>query len=268
MVSFYLGTMGFSYKDWERVFYPVGTSPRNYLRHYSKYFNAVEIDSTFYGTPRLKTIEQWAAITPKNFQICVKTPRKITHELMLDNALDEMREFIRVIKKLGRKLGVILIQFPPSFSFGSYYEKLEDFLSQMRARPEASEDIRFAVEFRHISWHTRNTAQMLEKYHVCWAATEYPQMPGEIYRTTEFLYIRWIGQHGTYPQHDQERVDKTSQLEQWWQRIDEHIHDIGALYGFFNNDYSGHAPVTCNKFKNIVGLPTKNIKPPQQQRLF
>jgi uncharacterized protein YecE (DUF72 family) len=268
MVAWYLGTMGFGYKDWERVFYPDRLSSRNYLRYYSRYFNAVEIDSTFYGTPRLSTVRHWAGITPHDFKICVKTPRRITHELMLKDAVEEMRDFVRVIIELGEKLGVILIQFPPSFTHNRYFNRLEEFLLRLRSSLGKIKDIRFAVEFRHLSCYTTTTAVMLGSYQVCWTATEYPKLPGKIYKTTDYLYIRWIGQHGTYQHHDREREDKTSQLIQWWEQIQDNISNIDAIYGFFNNDYSGHAPVTCNKFKSITGLPTKTLKPPQQGTLF
>lgn len=268
MVTMHLGTMGFSYNDWERVFYPDGLPASNYLKHYSKYFNAVEIDSTFYGTPRLSTVKQWAMVTPHDFRICVKTPRKVTHDLMLNQALDDMREFVRTITQLGQKLGVILIQFPPSFTFGRFNNRLADFLFRLRTSPEAGKATRFAVEFRHQSWYTMKTSKMLEKFDVCWAATEYPGLPTDICRTSDFLYIRWIGRHGTYKHHGHEREDKSPQLQQWWGRIYKHMNDVDAVYGFFNNDYSGHAPATCNKFKNIAGLPIKNLKPPQQKSLF
>ncbi len=82
--NWYLGTVGFSYKDWDGVFYPTGTSPRNYLPRYSKIFGAVELDSTFYGTPPEDRVRQWATITPAEFKFCVKTPRQITHDMRLN----------------------------------------------------------------------------------------------------------------------------------------------------------------------------------------
>lgn len=57
----YLGTMGFSYKDWIGVFYPQGLPVRDYLNYYSRIFNAAEIDSTFYGIPKEETVQRWAA---------------------------------------------------------------------------------------------------------------------------------------------------------------------------------------------------------------
>ena len=60
----------------------------------------------------------------------------------------------------------------------------------------------------------------------------------------------------------------TPRLEEWWQDIRGRSDEIVAAYGFFNNDYAGHAPATCNRFKEIAGLPTKRLQPPQQGRLF
>ena len=262
MVNWYLGTMGFSYKDWSRVFYPESMAPRKYLGHYSRAFNAVEIDSTFYGTPRIETVQHWLRTTPEDFQICVKTPRKITHELMLQNSFEEMSEFVGILRTLNSKLGVILIQFPPSFTLDGQFHNLETFLTQLRSDMPVAQGIRFAVEFRHRSWYTPRTAEMLGQYQVCWTATEYPNLPNTIYRTTDYLYMRWIGQHGTYHHHDRERVDKTSQFVRWMEHTQQYLDDVNAVYGFFNNDYAGHAPETCNKFKTIVGLPIKPLHPP------
>lgn len=60
MVGGYIGTMGFSYKDWNGVFYPAELKASGYLRYYSRIFNCVEVDSTFYGTPRPLAVRCWA----------------------------------------------------------------------------------------------------------------------------------------------------------------------------------------------------------------
>ncbi len=116
MVEWFLGTMGFGYDDWRGVFYPPGTTSRDYLTHYSRIFNSVEMDTTFYGVPRSAVVTQWAASTPDNFKFCAKLPRTITHEMGLIGTRGLVDEFIDAMRLLGDKLGVILIQFPPSFT--------------------------------------------------------------------------------------------------------------------------------------------------------
>ena len=261
MIEWRLGTMGFSYKDWNGVFYPDGISPRDYLTYYSRIFNAVELDSTFYGTPREEYVERWAAVTPPNFTFCAKTPREITHERRLEKSGELMDSFVRTMRLLGDKLGVILIQLPPDMSF-DHIHKLAVFLREL------PDNCRYAIEFRHPSWHATATGQLLQNHDICWASTDYKFLPQRVFVTTDFLYIRWIGRHGEYDLKDHERVDRTPRLQEWWEDIQNRSEGVRALYGFFNNDYAGHAPATCNRFKGIAGLPTKELRPPQQGRLF
>jgi uncharacterized protein YecE (DUF72 family) len=268
MANWYLGTMGFGYKDWSGVFYPVTASSQDYLSYYSRSFNAVELDTTFYGSPRPSIARSWADSTPPGFRFCAKTPRSITHERGLVGAADLMFEFLSALQPLGEKLGVVLLQFPPSFD-AQQSKILASFLGEIRADRRAK-TVRLAVEFRHASWYTdrQKIASILGDHDVCWASTEYPDLPGELNRTTAFLYIRWIGQHGTYRTHERERVDQTRQLESWWQRLKDAAGQVENIYGFFNNDYAGHAPATCNRFKAIAGLPVHVPYLPKQGRLF
>lgn len=255
--------MGFGYKDWSGVFYPVDLDARDYLSYYSRVFSAAEIDSTFYGIPKAETIQRWAQISPDDFKFCTKTPRTITHDLSLVGALGQMEEFIRAMRLLEHKLGVILLQFPPSFN-ASQITSLDHFLADLPS------DVRYAVEVRHPSWYTGGTptAAVLAKHGVAWAATEYPGLPGRIYKTSDFLYIRWIGQHGTFETHTHERIDRSTELERWWKLIQQNLEQVTELYGFFNNDYAGFAPATANRFKEIAGLPGEPLRPAAQPPLF
>ncbi len=261
MVDWYLGTMGFSYKDWSDVFYPVGMLQRSYLAHYSQIFNAVELDTTFYGTPPQERIRQWAAMAPSGFKFCVKTPREITHDLRLVNATPAMVAFLDTIRLFGDKLGAILIQLPPSFTAGEF-DTVATFLAELPT------DLHYAVEFRHPSWYTYETARLLKAHEACWASIDYVDLPKQIGITSDFLYIRWVGQHGRFERKDHEQCDVTPQLEWWWEYIQPHLGRVQTIYGFFNNDYAGYSPDTCNRFKTIIGLPTERPHLPQQGRLF
>jgi uncharacterized protein YecE (DUF72 family) len=247
--------MGFSFKDWKGVFYPEETASRDYLAHYSQFFNAVEMDSTFYGPPREQTVVRWVAITPAGFKICPKMPREITHDKGLVGTAEAAEFFVERMSLLGNKLGPILIQLPPGFSFDQRYV-LTAFLAQL------PKTVRYAVEFRDQSWHATETGEILQRYDICWASTEYSYLPQRVYVTTDFIYIRWIGQHGRYDVNDHERVDLTPRLLEWYEDIQERSVDFNSVFGFFNNDYAGHSPATCNRFMEIVGLPTKPLTPP------
>lgn len=255
--------MGFSYKDWNGYFYPADLAARNYLTYYSRVFNAVEIDSTFYGTPKAEYVGRWAASTPEGFRFCVKTPRIITHELGLVGAAGLMQEFVDTMRVLEERLGVILLQLPPSFSIEGF-TNLKEFLAEM------PQGFRYAVEVRHRSWHQarEKVAAMLAERGVGWAATEYPGLPARIDVTADFLYIRWIGQHGTFQHHTHERIDRSKHLQAWWAELQTHLDMVQDVYGFFNNDYAGFAAGTANRFKAIAGLPGQPLAPAQQGKLF
>ena len=260
-MDWYIGTMGFSYSDWAGVFYPTGSASRNYLSYYSQHFNAAEIDSTFYGTPRPGTVQRWDAITPEGFKICAKTPKIITHELRLVNAMDEMRLFLGAMSELGEKLGIILIQFPPSYALDEF-PALASFLSDLPG------EFRYAVEFRNRSWYTPETAELLSENNICWTATEYARLPKKVEVTTDFLYIRFIGQHRRFAQHNRVQIEVGASLDWWLKRIESLSDKVGEVYGFFNNDYSGFAPATADRFKSMAGLPADDSGPPRQERLF
>ena len=261
MVNFYIGTMGFSYKDWAGSFYPQGLSTRDYLSYYSRIFNAVEIDSTFYGIPKPSSVARWRDSSPDGFKICLKVPKAITHEAGLVNVNNEMASFIQAVQVLGDKLGVILLQFPPSFK-NSNANLVNEFLAEL------PDHLRYAVEFRHPSWYIPQTGDMLTKHNACWAATEFSGVPKEVDLTSDMIFIRLVGQHGRFPAHNKEQFDTTQQLDDWWQWIRSHSDGVHSVYVFLNDDFSGFAPATANRLKDIIGLPVVKPDLPKQMRLF
>src|SRR5579872_1954380 len=88
-----LGCLSWTYPDWLGSFYPAGTKPAEFLALYSKTFDLVEIDSTFYRTPSPSTMKQWREKTPLNFLFTAKLPGKITHEKRLVEVESELQRF-------------------------------------------------------------------------------------------------------------------------------------------------------------------------------
>jgi uncharacterized protein YecE (DUF72 family) len=262
-IPLYLGTMGFSYKDWNGVFYPTEMDSKDYLNYYSRIFNSVEIDSTFYGTPKKTTVQRWVSGTPPGFKFSLKAPRAITHDLGLVNAWGLTMAFINVARLLADRLGVILFQFPPSFTTVKM-ENLTSFLSRL------PRDLRYAIEIRDPSWYTAENelVDLLTGLGIAWAATQYPNLPGKIHCSSNFIYIRWIGRHGSFQQHDHERIDRLADLQSWWDIIQENLAGMTDLFGYFNNDYAGFAAGTALKFKALAGETVVIPQQPKQARLF
>jgi len=261
MVDFYIGTMGFSYKEWAGSFYPSGLHSADYLTYYSQIFNAVEIDSTFYGIPKISSVTRWREQSPEDFRICLKVPRSITHESGLVNVGRELDNFLQAIAPLQETLGVILIQFPPSFD-SARIKIFPEFLEQLPRNQT------FAVEFRHPSWYIAQTKDLLAKYDICWAASEFPGVPREVDLTTDIVFIRLVGQHGRFAAHNREQIDVTPQLEKWREWIQSKADHVHSIYIFFNDDYAGHAPASANRLKEIMGLPVTKPDIPKQMSFF
>ncbi len=261
MVDWRLGTIGFSYPEWKGRFYPAGLPANQQLNYYSKIFNAVEVNTTFYGPQSPEQIQRWSASTPEDFCFCLKVPRRITHDLRLQKTEAEMRTFIESSARLGNKFGAVLIQLPPSFTIDER-PSLESFL------PTLPPGYRYAVEFRHASWYVERTAELLKQYGVGWVASDYEELPVEIHHTADFLYFRWIARHNVIPHPGYEVLDRTERLQAWLKLIQTHLEPIQMIFGFFDNDYAGHAPATCNRLKALAGLPVIQSPAEEQGRLF
>lgn len=261
MVDWFLGTIGFTYPEWKETFYPVGLPAAQSLNYYARIFNALEVNTTFYRPQSPDQIRRWSASTPENFRFCLKAPRRVTHDQRLVNTSAEMRAFLDSPAGLGDKLGVVLIQLPPSFTRDER-PNLKGFLQTLPPTP------RCAIEFRHASWHVPETAALLREYQVCWVANDYEDLPVEIVPTTDFLYLRWIAKHNVLPHPGHEVVDREERLRAWLERIRLNLDGIQAIYGFFDNDFAGHAPSSCNRFKMLAGLPVTQPLAQEQGRLF
>ena len=255
---FKLGTVGFGYKQWSGVFYPAGMKPASYLSFYSNYFNSVEIDSSFYGTPKADTVVKWGNSVPDTFSLCPKTPQQITHDNRLHRQADEMAHFVKTMAQLGGKLGPILIQMPPDFTTAEKPTLLQ-FLDEL---PTTA---RYAVEFRHLSWEQSDINQQLRQRNICRVSADYVIMPKTLHVTTDFVYIRFLGRHGRYSTKDIELRDPTADLHHWHSQLGDFS---GTVYGYFNNDFSGYSPEACRKFKVIAGLPADLPSNPIQGSLF
>ena len=107
-----IGTSSFTAAGWSGPFYPPELKPREYLTYYATKFNTVEVDSTFYATPSVSTVNGWRDKTPEGFIIAAKVPQVITHEKVLLDCEPEFVEFVDTMRLLGDKLGSLVLQFP------------------------------------------------------------------------------------------------------------------------------------------------------------
>ncbi len=247
--SIHLGTQGWSYKSWVGNFYPDKTPAGNYLAEYARRFRAVEIDSTAYGTPRADTVEQWYQNSPGDFRFTAKFPQVVTHEKMLKDAESDAAHFLATIKLLGEKLGPLLLQFPYQFK-PNQFDRLADFIAALPT------DLRYAVEVRHRGWLTDEFFDLLERHQVAFALTDYAYMPRMERLTTDFTYIRWLGNRKDVPDngYDHVRINRDAELDRWSQVIARLLDRDVTVWGFANNHYQGHSPTTVNSLMERLGI--------------
>jgi uncharacterized protein YecE (DUF72 family) len=259
MARIYLGTQGWSYKDWVGPFYPGGTQSRDYLTRYAQEFNAVELDTTFYGIPNESRVDAWNSATPDGFQFTAKVPRSITHDRHLMDSSPEMEDFLRTMERLGPKLGPVLIQLPPDFTTDER-EALQAFLKILPA------GFRYAAEFRHRSWLIDDTFDLLAQYDVAWTCIDLSYMPRQIAVTTDFVYVRWLGNRKQIEHMDSVQIDRHQDLEAWAAKLEEEANRVQRIYGFVNNHYSGHSPSDVRYLRRRLGMPEPLPPEPQLEQ--
>ncbi|MHB8567898.1 MAG: DUF72 domain-containing protein [Nitrososphaerales archaeon] len=256
MATFHIGCSGWSYADWVGPFYPKGTKPGDYLQKYSSVFDSVEIDSSFYRIPNQFMISQWKKNTPENFLFCPKFPKKITHELKLQNVSDTLSFFSRTLAGLGSKLGPMVVQLPPSFKYDSGMKHLESFLSELKT------GFRYSIEFRHKSWFRDDVFSLLEKNNValCWSINQYTETPRKL--TASFIYARMVGEDRQITNFSEIQKDTESKMKQVADEIKGSTDDA---FVFFNNHFAGFGPESVNEFRRLLGLIEMNFSQEKQQ---
>lgn len=244
LMAIYLGTQGWSYKSWDGVFYPKDTPSNNYLAEYAQKLHAVEVDSTFYATPRQSTVKQWEAVTPDDFRFTAKFPQKITHEKMLKDVGQDVSYFLDTMSLLGPKLGPLLLQFPYMFK-PDQRPVLEDFLASLPPPPR----FRYAIEVRQRGWLKDWFFEMLEHAGVALVLADYAYMPKLTRPTADFTYIRWLGNRKDVPddEYDHVRINRDKELDQWTGVIADLVDKGITIWGFANNHYMGHSPATLQE---------------------
>jgi uncharacterized protein YecE (DUF72 family) len=242
-----IGTQGWSYPDWVGVFYPPGVGQEHFLPFYARVFDTVELDTTFYHSPRPALVRSWARAAPAGFRFAAKFPRAITHEAGLAGVREEADRFVAAMAGLGERLGPLLLQLPASFR-AEQRPVLEDFLA---ALPRG---FRYAVELRHASWQGPATAELLARQGAAWAWVEWLHLPRIIEVTSDFLYLRWMGDRRAIERFDRVQIPRDAEHEAWERDLRPALPRVREVYGYFNNHWAGHSPASANDMKRRLGL--------------
>jgi len=218
----HVGTSGFSYRQWKGPFYPEKLPAGDMLAFYAERLSAVEINNTFYRSPKREHLERWATLVPDDFVFVLKAPKRITHRARLRDVEEPVGWLWDASEGLGVHRGPVLFQLPPSFR--KDVELLGTFLGRLPA------GLVPVLEFRHGSWDDDEVRAVLREHDaaLCLADTdgaeERPIVP-----TCRIGYLRL--RRGDYSAAD---------LRRWAGRVRGQAWDDAFV--FFKHEDEGAAP--------------------------
>jgi len=253
-----IGPAGWSYKDWEGVVYPQKPG-KNFdpLEYLARFFNTIEVNSSFYRPPTPSTTESWSkrVAANKTFSFTAKLHRLFTHERGKATRKDE-KEFRDGMAPLvkAKKLGALLLQFPWSFKntdedriyLGKLLEKFSDYP--------------LVLEVRHTSWNNESVYEWLEKRGVGICNIDQPVFARSIrpaaLTTSPIGYVRMHGRNYQNWFRDKAPRDERynylyslDELDPWLTRIKQVSKQTRETYVITNNHFRGQAVVNALEIK-------------------
>jgi uncharacterized protein YecE (DUF72 family) len=280
----YVGTCGFSYKDWIGTFYPGTVRPNEMLRYYAGCFGAVEIDASYYGVLQQETVARMNERTPPEFRFCFKVPQTVSHppDAGLSRVHGDAGAFVESLQPIVRagKLGCALLQFPNGF------KPNDRTVQYVREAVEALRPLPIVTEFRNREWQTPQYFELVSELGAGWCNVD---MPG--YETlmrpssdvsSDVGYVRFHGRNASqwWTGDNRTRYDydyTPEELDPWAERIAEIDEQAKTTYAFFNNHARGNAARNAEMFIDMLReryagalslLAPSGARPPGQGSLF
>jgi uncharacterized protein YecE (DUF72 family) len=271
-----VGTSGWSYPSgegtWNGIFYPAKKAKGfDELAFYAEHFDTVEVNSSFYRVPALKTTEEWVKRTPKDFEFSLKLFQKFTHPEMFLKAtgkdpgdidrkdVDDFRAAIEPLAKAG-KLGALLAQFPPSFK---NEPGARDYLAWLL---HAFRDYLVAVELRHKSFSDDpvETMALLGEFGAALVQIDEPKFKTSIRQNRlpnvkTFYYLRLHGRNAAqWWKHDkaEDRYNylySGEELEPIVEAVEEASREVKKSYAYANNHFSAKSVANAATIKAKLG---------------
>jgi len=241
-VSIYIGTSGWTYPHWQKAFFPKELPSADRLHFYAERFNSVEVNTTFYGTPKKETVRAWRDAVPSSFQFSIKASRFITHNKKLLEPRKSSIKLFRAIEPIAEQTTAILFQLPPWFARDEM--RLRTFLGKMPST------YRYAFEFRHSTWFCDKVYDVLHEAQAALCRWDLKGKLSPAVMTADWVYVRLHGPtarayRGSYP---------AATLRRWrdharrWKKAKKDV-----LF-YFDNDEKGYAPINALQLAKMLGV--------------
>jgi len=238
--AIHIGCSGWHYKHWKGPFYPEKLPASKMLEFYTRHFDTVELNSTFYRLPVETGLERWRESTPKGFCFAAKGSRFITHMKKLSDPEQSIDRYFERVDRLGKKLGPIVFQLPPWWE--ADLGRLEAFLE---ALPGGH---RYAFELRNPTWHTPEVLRILRRHNTAFCIFEIAGFHSSCDITADFTYVRLHGPGGAY-----QGSYPGETLRKWAERIHAWAKDLRAIHVYFDNDQAAYAVENALELKRMIG---------------
>jgi uncharacterized protein YecE (DUF72 family) len=227
-MKLYVGTSGYSYKEWKGSFYPEQISANEMLSYYAERLPAVELNNTYYRLPQRSTVESWRAQVPKNFRFSVKAPQSITLYRRLKDVSWQTKNLLDTASVLGDRLGALLFRMPEDMQ--KDLGRLASFLKELPADAPA------AFEFRHPTWLDDDVRELLRTHNRALVVSDTDEMPTDhIDKTADWGYVRL--RRVKYAKADLTAWSKRIKAQKWKQ-----------TFVFFKHDDEGTGPKLAAQF--------------------
>lgn len=236
-MDLYVGTSGYSYKEWKGTFYPEDLPDKQMLRFYGERFRSVEINNTFYRMPKASMLEAWAQEVPADFKFVIKAPQRITHIQRLTDVDDSVSYLLKVAGALEERLGPLLFQLPPYLKKDSV--RLREFLTLIPGNRRA------ALEFRHESWFDEEVFGLLRERQAALCVAEAEDgVEVPFVSTANWGYLRL------------RRPDYgDAELKTWADRVQQQAWKEAFI--FFKHEDEGKGPQMGKRFLELAGAVCK-----------
>ena len=227
----YVGTSGYSYREWKGSFYPDKIRAKDMLSYYASRLQAVELNNTFYRMPQRSIVETWNSQVPDNFRFTVKAPRRITHSKRLKGVSRETKLLLNRVSPLDKRLAAVLFQLPPNME--KDLKRLERFLKYFPADTPA------AFEFRNPTWFDDDVLALLRSKNRALCVSDTDEMPvNHIDKTADWGYMRL------------RRVNYSeAELKEWVERVRDQ--KWKRTFIFFKHEDEGTGPKLAAQFLGL-----------------
>jgi uncharacterized protein YecE (DUF72 family) len=225
----YIGTSGWNYGHWRGRFYPQGLRQADWLEHFARRFDSVEVNNPFYRVPTRDHVEQWARSASSRFRFAVKMWRAVTHYKKLKDCGEHLATFFSPISALPvSRRGPVLVQLPANQ--GKDLDKLDAFLAELKAVTHP-ERWKVAVEFRNRDWLCREVYELLDEHRAAVCLHDMPPADVAEPNDARFVYVRRHGPRGDYRGSYADRA-----VRQDARRIARWLDEGRTVFVYYNND--------------------------------